>query len=77
MEKPNFHFLLKSDDPAALMPPATFIASWTRDTEYLKGENVTVWQARCSSPSYHAIGDLLTVSIFYTCKAIVNSIFKA
>ena len=61
IEKPSFHFLLKSDDRRAFMPPTTFVESWSSFTNFLKNENVTVWQARCPS-NYHAIGDLITVN---------------
>ena len=61
LERPSFHFLMKSEDRRAFMPPTTFIESWSSYTTFLKKENVTVWQARCPS-NYHAIGDLITVN---------------
>ena len=60
-DKPSFHFLMKSADRRAFMPPTTFIKSWSTFTNFLKNENVTVWKAHCPS-NYHTIGDIITVN---------------
>ena len=42
------------------MPPSTFVKAWSPTNQFLKRENVTVWQAVCPA-NYVSLGNVITV----------------
>ena len=60
-KEPHFHFIIKSKDRRAIMPPLTFFEAWTNDNQFLKKENVTVWEPSCPS-NYQFIGNVITIN---------------
>lgn len=62
LEQPNFHFLFKSDNLKAFMPPQSYTAvKFSKSNYFLFEEKVTFWRPDCPN-NYVALGDVLMLN---------------